>query len=250
MFDSIEKVTRVVIQPTRNLRLRLHAKLLQEREGRKENFHSLYRKETGEGYLTLDVQSFLTLEIIDREEWDKSKSILIDQRNIFQIINGFDKCLKAIYNERIFDTRENGDIYAYRDMVDKHTVNLFHLGANGRMVLRPAVIYDSNEVTYEGVALHINKTANVAELPIDAFEALYYALKQVNLFVYSQLMLNYFIASMREDKIELREVKRETKTKKNNKQHPLFHRPTEEMVVNRGVTNETPEEFFGIEKQQ
>ena len=250
MFENVEKITRVVIQPSRNLRLRLHVKLLQEREGRKENFHSLFEKPSGDGeILTLDAQSFLTLEIVDRGEWNAKKSLLIDQRNIYQVIKGFEKCLKALYNEKIFDKRQNGEIFAYREAVEKNTIPLYYLGGNNRMVLRPTVVYDMNEVSYEGVAIHINTKEYVAELAIDAFEALYYALKQANLFVYSQLMLNYFVSALREEKIELREVKKEKKIQKSNKTHPLLHSGPKEEVKQQGFNEETPEKFFGMENQ-
>ena len=88
-------------------------------------------------------------------------------------------------------------------MVEKHTVRLFNIGPNQRMVIKPAIIYDENEISYEGVVLYINKTANYVELPIDAFEALYYTLKETNIFVYSQLMINYYnlISILKKNKI-------------------------------------------------
>lgn len=248
MFENIEKVTRTIIQPTRNSRLRLHVKLLQEKEGRVENFHSLYRKETGEGYLTVDIQSFMTFELVDRDGWDMSKSIMITQRNIYQIIRGFDKLLKAFYEGEMFGVRENGDIFSYTDKVKENTLELFHLGANHRMIVRPAVIYDINEVTYEGVAIHLNRTENVIEMSITEFESLFYALKQANLFVYSQLMLNFFTSTLQEEKIELKEVKKEKKptTTKTNKQHPMLHSGPKEKVTQSGFNNQTDEDYFQV----
>ena len=71
---------------------------------------------------------------------------MIDQRNIYHVIKGFEKSLNAIYHGGIFATNKKGDIVIYSDMVEKHTVRLFNIGPNQRMVIKPAIIYDENEI--------------------------------------------------------------------------------------------------------
>lgn len=246
MLDNIQKISRTLIQPVKNLCLRIHVKLFKDNGGRKDNFHNLFTIE-GNSYLKLDLQSFLTLELTDGE-WSRDKSIVIDQRNIYHVIKGFEKSLNAIYHGGIFATNKKGDIVIYSDMVEKHTVRLFNIGPNQRMVIKPAIIYDENEISYEGVVLYINKTANYVELPIDAFEALYYTLKETNIFVYSQLMINYYIAALKEEKVELKQINFVEKPKP-KKKHPLLMSNEEKEITEAHIPKQIDEDFFGFNKK-
>jgi hypothetical protein len=242
MSDNIQKITRVLLHLTRTCALRIHVKLVNERDGRKENFHNLYVSDDKKGYLNLDLQSFLTLEIKDGV-WAPDKSILINQRNIFQVIKGIEKSLEGIYNGGIFAVKKNGEIISYKEEREKHTVRIYNLGNNQRLVIEPAVILDENETTYEGVIMYINKTENYVELPIDLFEALYHTLKETNLFVYSQALANYYISSI--NKVEAKQVvSGGGETKKPRKKHPLSSTESDEVTTSTVTPKQTPEDFF------
>lgn len=192
MQIDMEKISAVLVQPVNDLTLKVHSKLLREKEGRKENFHNEFTFNNN-NYLKLDLQSFLTLEL-RREEWSKDKSIIINQRNIFQIITKFKSLLESIYNGGVFALNKDNEIVIYKDKVEEYTQKIYNLGGNQRMLIKPAIIYDENEVSYEGVILYLNKTENYAQLPIDAFESLVYTLDKVDLFLYSQLLVNYYMS--------------------------------------------------------
>lgn len=244
---DIDKISRLLLQPVRHLALKVHIKLLHEKEGRKENFHNLFSMK-GNKYLKIDLQSFLTLELNDGQ-WAKDKSIIIDQKNIFQLIRGFKRVVDGIYNGNIFAMNKNKEIIIYKDQQEKYTEKIFNLGGNQKIIVRPAIIYDDTDTSYEGVVLHINKYDNFVELPIDAFEALLYTLEKVDLFVYSQQLLNYYMSCVKDQKVELKETTVETKTTVQKKQHVLFA-PDQEEVKSTLIKEPTTEEFFDFNKKE
>lgn len=248
-LNNVDKISRVIIEPVKKLRLRMHAKLVNRKEGRKENFHKLFSAPDGGKYLSLDIQSFMTLELTEGE-WDKSKTIIIDQKNIYQIIKGMKKIIDDIYDrdKGIFAIKKNKETVIYKEQAERSTVKLYNLNYNQRMVLTPAIVYDENEVSYEGVVMFMNKSENYVEFPIDAFEALYYCLEKADLFVYSQELVNYFIAALKGEKVELKEIEITVKSKK--KKHPLAAQNEEPEVKGNIIKEPTAEEFFDIENKE
>jgi hypothetical protein len=247
MKDKIKKVSRVLLRPTKEFYVRIHLKLVKEKDGREENFHSLFTADDGSGYLSLDLQSFLTLEIKDGA-WSPDKSIIVDQRNIYQLIKGIKKSLDGIYNGGVFALNKKGETVMYADMKEKHTQRIYNIGQQQRLVIQPAIVYDDNETTYEGVILFINNSNNYVELPIDAFESLYYTLKQVNFFVYSQVLLQYYISTVKDEKIELKNVSMEGKYKKKKKS--VFSTEEQEFTKSTVKPKKEAEEFFGFTKTE
>jgi hypothetical protein len=232
MLDNMQKITRTIVQPVRNLILKMHVKLLKEKDGRIENFHNEFNY-AGKNYLKLDLQSFMTLEILDKN-WDKDKSILIDQKNIYQIIKGFEKVIDGIYNGKVFALNREGKTVIYSEMAEKNTVKIYNLGNGNRLVITPAIIYDENDLSYEGVVMHVNKTENFVELPIDAFESLYYAIKQTNLFLYSQGLINYYTSCLKKGEIENNAPV--VKVNSGSKRKNIFDSSTAEFVKSSGMS--------------
>lgn len=244
MLENLQKISRIIIQPVANLILRIHVKLLKEKDGRVENFHNEFTFQ-GKTYLKLDFQSFLTLELIDNTEWDKDKSIIINERNIIQIIKGFEKMLDSIYNGNIFAVNSKNEIVIYSDEAEKAVVRIYNLGNGNRMVLKPAKIYDENELSYEGVILYLNNNNNFVELPIDAFESLLYALKQTNIFVYSQALINYYISAIKAGELENTKPLIKAKPKKS-----VFEKASKEFVKSTGGIVKEADIMSDLEKKE
>lgn len=205
--------------------------------------------ENGSSILQLDLQSFLTLELKDTM-WTKDKTVLLDQRNIYQVIKAFEKIIDSIYNGGLFAVTKSNKTIMYKEDIDKHTQRIYNIGTHQRMIVHPALIYDEAEDTeYEGVMLYLNKSENFVELPIDAFEALYYTLKQVNMFVYSQLLVNYYMSSIQNDKVEIKQNVMTSNKLTVRKPHPLEKANTE--VTKSTVTpKQSAEEFFNFPKKE
>lgn len=190
-----EKISRIVLQYS-NMILKLNVKI--------KNDNGTFHNEFAYGdkkYININVSSYLTLEIPkteDNKEFDPSKSFMIGLGNIGNVVKRMKKVLNNIYKEDIFAI-QNNKIIAYDDMVKKYTeqINIPRLGQ--ALLIRPSVIYDENETTYEGVNIYINKSYNVVSLSIDEFENFVYILENIDLMSYSQLIVNYYMLYLNTD---------------------------------------------------
>lgn len=228
---TIQKFTRVISQPVKGLVYKMHLKIinLDKETGRIDNFHNLFCIE-GKKYLKLDLQSFLTLEL-SSEFWSPDKTLLIDQRNIHKLVKGFTMMKKALYTNDIFATNKNNEVVIYKDMAERYTVNI-QMGRTTGFILKPTIIYDENELSYEGVLLFINKTENYVELSIDAFEALCYAIEKTDIFTYSQSMINYFTNFYKDN------VEKEKREVYFNKRKDIFNEtPKVESTLTKKIEN-------------
>jgi hypothetical protein len=239
---NFEKIYCILYQH-KQLLLKLHVKLLKENGGRVENFHQVFSY--GEkNYLKLDLQSFLTFELKEKDDiWDKSKTILINDRNIYQIIHGFKKMVKNIYKGGVFAIDSSNEIIMYSDKVEENTVHLYYIGGSQRLILAPCIIYDSNSISYEGCIIYINNKSNYVQFTIDELEALYYILKKINIFTYSIELLNYYMLSANKVNIS------NTVFKSNEKERPKYNIFTDNdksKIESKLMPKITDEDFFGF----
>lgn len=189
-----KKITREILNIQKNLSLKLHVKLiLVDENGKNRLFHNEFEY-AGSNYIKIDNMPFMTLDYKERDsDWDKSRSIMITPMNIVHVVKAMNRLLDAIYGDDVFAVNSQNKIVIYKDMVEKHTEKVFNLGMNQRLVMKPAILLDHNDVEIEGVVLYINKPENVVELSIDAFESLVYNMEKIDLFTYSQLLINYYV---------------------------------------------------------
>lgn len=179
------KLTRNILF-LRELSVRIHVKLHDDNF----NYYTEYTY-NNKLYAKVDPCVFITLDMSkEKDNYSHDKNIMITQLNINSVINAFKTVQKNIYEQKIFGKRDN-EIIVYSDMVEKYSFKLLLPRSNNAMVIRPAVVYDENEISYEGVRLFLNKTENTVDLMIEEFETLIYTLSQIDLFKYSQLLLNY-----------------------------------------------------------
>lgn len=199
-MDNIEacpdKITRPVFQYD-NLCVRMHVRLLDDKH---QPYHTEYEY-NGKLYAKIDAFSFLTFEIKNKENKgrnDMSGSIILTPTGLKQVLGFINDFIYAIYTEKIFAKKRNGEVVMYKDVAEKYSKEIRVVGGNGNMGVTPAVIYDnSTELTYEGGIIYINKRINQVALPITYLEGLYYTLDNVDIFRDSQLLLNYFITYYR-----------------------------------------------------
>lgn len=191
---EVKKITRTILNIQKNLSLKLHVSLTTvDENGQKKIFHNKYEY-GGEKYINIDSTPFMTLSLkTDSAVWDKSSGIMITPMNIVHVVNAMERLLKAIYSDDIFAVDRNDKIVIYKDMVEEHTEKVYNLGMNQRLIMKPAIIMDYNDIEVEGVVLYLNKPENSIGLGIDAFESLLYNLKSIDLFTYSQMLLNYYL---------------------------------------------------------
>lgn len=193
MENCPDKLTRVVFQYD-NLSIRLHVRLFNDKH---QPFHTEFDY-NGKTYAKLDVFSFLTIDIKDKENKSKndlSGSIMLMQSGLNQVLATMNDFIHAIYVEKIFACKRNGEVTMYDDMAIKFSKEIRVVGTNSNIGMTPAIIYDeSTQLTYEGGVIYINKRRNQVALPITYLEGLYYTLNRIDLFRDSQLLLNYYVA--------------------------------------------------------
>ena len=184
-----EKITRTIIRFD-NLVLKISVKLKDENN----TFHieTYFNEKT---YITLNNPGYLIMEIPKHSDqiYDPSRSFLIGQGNIGSAVKAMKSVLKNIYTQEIFALQGN-KVIVYEDMSKKYTEKVSIPRLNQNLLIRPAVIYDENEISYEGVNIYLNNSNNVASLSIEEFENLVYTLEKIDLFVYSQLLVNYVVS--------------------------------------------------------
>lgn len=141
-------------------------------------------------YTSLSISSYLTMEIYDKKsQHDISKSIMITDKNIFSVITATNTIIKNIYDNPIYAT-DRGKLIIYEDLAEKFKV-IRHF-SNGAIMYKPVIIYDENDVSYEGARLCINNSGNYVDLTIESLEALRYCLTKIDFIAYSQLLYNYY----------------------------------------------------------
>jgi len=193
-----EKLSRIILQYP-SLILKLNVKI--------KNENSTFHNEFSFGdkkYINININSYLTLEVpktTENQDYDPSKSFLIGLGNIGNVVKKLKNVLNNIYKENIFAI-QNNNVIAYEDMVKKYTEQITIPRLGQALLIKPAVIYDENETSYEGVNIYVNNSNNIISLSIDEYENFVYVLEHIDLFSYSQMLLNYFIVyASNKDKI-------------------------------------------------
>lgn len=187
-----EKLTRTILQyPT--MILKLHVKL--------KNDMGMFHNEFSYGhnkYINIIANGYITLEVgktKDKQDYDPTRSFMIGVGNIGNVVNGLKKVLNNICKHDIFAI-QNKKIIAYDDMVKKYTEQIITPFINQALLVKPSVIYDENEISYEGVIIYVNNTNNMIQLSISEFENFVYVLEKIDIFSTSQLLLNYYMMSI------------------------------------------------------
>lgn len=214
-------------------------------------FHTVYENSNGK-YITYDVNSYITLDIKDKSGyWDKSKSVLITPRNIFQLLTHLSKMIANIYREDCFYI-ENNDTKVNKETLEEYTVRAYNLGNNQRIVMQPSVVYETVEDTYyEGATFYLNNSENVFSIPIDLIETLYYTLNKVDFMVYTGTLLNYYLQRVLDDEEDV-----EIDNRHQRKPHVFTNvtiedidekKVEESQTKSNIIKEETAEKFFDME---
>ena len=195
----------------RKLSIKLNVNLIGDNNSTFINMYAKPNSATLKG-ISLSPSSFITFEYKEGA-WSKDKTIVVNELNLAKVVKGFKNVHKNVYEGNIFAQNKKGEVVIYQDRARECTE---HIGLGSQnMLLQPAVIQDDNGVTYEGVILYINNSENVIELAIDWFDGIIRVLEKIDMFAYSQALLNFYISLKDNDRImEETEVKKIPKKKK------------------------------------
>lgn len=196
------KISRELLNLGRKLVIKMNVQLIGENNS---YFLNQYGRADGSSTksISLTPNAFITFEYKDGT-WSKDKSILINELNLVKVVKGFRNMHKNIYNGGIFAQDKNGKVIIYGDR-SRECTEAIRIGVQ-HMLLVPTVIIDDSGITYEGVTLYLNTMENFIELPIDWFEGMIRVLEKIDMFQYSQLLLNFYMSFTKSTE-QLNEVK-------------------------------------------
>lgn len=142
-------------------------------------------------YTHINYQSYITMEILtDNNVNDMSNSMMITERNMFAIVNFLNKSINHIYKDDLY-AMKNKKLIMYNDIA-KNCREVVQT-PTGTLMSKPTIIYDENEMAYEGISLFINNTNNMIDIPIDSLEAIRYTILKVDFILYANSIVNYYI---------------------------------------------------------
>jgi len=144
-------------------------------------------------YYDLSYVPFVTIKPSWKLYHDRGRSamIVMTQKNQHTIVKGFKRMVRRFYEEDMFFEREGVlKAYATKDewveyiRTDKDSI-----------LLTPITITDQSDgIVYEGVNMVVNKQDINIGMSIDELETLTYTLEHVDMFLYSQAIINAYLA--------------------------------------------------------
>lgn len=158
-------------------------------------------------------------------------------RNQHIIIKAFEQMKKIIYRDDVFYTRD-GLLFTYHIETDM-IVKELGAGPNNNFVLYPVVItMEGEDRQYEGVRMYLNGSDIYTDLSIDEFEATLFMLKKIDIFTYSQSLINCYL--LMKDKVVKGEAPKKKSLFKDNPPPP----PQKEMVSSTIVKKDANKDFM------
>lgn len=144
---------------------------------------------SGSKYLSLQYYPLLVLDIVDKSVWSRNRSIVLNSKTLVHFISGVHKLIKLFDNDIYFYNSDKKLCLVALD--SSYLIRLTNLGDNNIVEMYPVVIEDRDLVQYEGARLVFNNVNNFVELSYDELLSLSYLLKKIDLFTYSQLLINF-----------------------------------------------------------
>lgn len=196
-----DKINRQILAVNKYLTMRMHV-MLKSKTGRgfsqeMKYFHKEFIGQGGSG-IGLDIVSYITLEYRNDEPWNSSKTFTINQRNLHNVMVGLQKMQRRLYAEDldIFTVNKKEELFINNELAQQNAIVISDKLKQQFIRIVPALVFDDADKSYEGVTMYINNPDNAVNIMIDAFDALVMAVSNIDLFVYSQMLVNYYVAYM------------------------------------------------------
>lgn len=252
-----KRMSSTLLYLTRQVSLRYHVNLTSKgKDGVIDvpnAFHTVFTNSKGK-YITYDVFAYLTIEIKDGSgTWDRSKSIMLTPRNLFQFQTHLTRAIANIYKQDCFYIDGDNNTRVNKDTLEEYTIQGYNLGTNQRVVIEPSMVYEPLENTeYEGAMFYLNNSDNYFSIAIDVMETMYYILSKVDFMLYTGTMLNYYFQRVLEEDDDNKE---EVNVPGKSKSHVFSRTPVEDVPPKEAEEaslkstlskKESPEEFFNM----
>lgn len=152
-------------------------------------------------YISINHFPMVIIECMKKEvkKQGRKKSLIMTSNNQNTIVRAFEAMDKILYRDDVFFTKDH-QLFTY-EITEELIVKEYGAGANNYFVMHPTVVNMVGEDRqYEGVRLYLNGMDISVDLAIDEFEAVLHTLKKIDIFLYSQSMINFYM--IYKDKIE------------------------------------------------
>lgn len=206
------KISREILNIGKKLSVKINVNLVGDNNKSFINQYAKPNSVTMKG-ISLTPGCFVSFEYKEGA-WSKDKTILINELNLAKVVKGFKNVHKNVYDGEIFAQNKQGQVVIYQDRARECTEHI-RIGTQN-ILLQPAVVQDDSGLTYEGVILYINNMENFIELPIDWFDGIIRVLDKIDMFTYSQLLINFYMGFKDNEKImnetEVRTIPKAKKT--------------------------------------
>ena len=138
--------------------------------------------------------------------WDRGRKamIIMTMRNQHIIVEAFKRMMRIMHEDVFY--MENGVLQRYA-LKDEWIVREYP-SQKDSFVLTPTIIKDESDGRlYEGVNMLMNDSEIYIDFTFDEFMAVFNALTRIDLFLYSQALLNFYIEYKKHLDVEHRESK-------------------------------------------
>lgn len=244
------KITRKIYEK-QNIVIKMNVPLQKENyRGETQRFHNEYVNDDNKKYITIEMDPFITIEMKDKGPWDKKKSIIVTDDNIQTLVRGFEQIIENMINGGVFARTASGQSVAYGDKIKENTVILNNMLGTQYVMLQPGIYYDEQDdgMSYECCLMYFNRKDLFIPLTVDVLASVYHKLKQIDIFMYSQMMLNYYIMSKDKVVVPPREPRKPKTNVFSNKVDPVQESVVTSKVSANKVSGQTDEDFFGMKE--
>lgn len=244
---NVDKMSRVILNINNQLIVKIHCRLTKEVNGVIRSFHNFFSY--GENnYLNLDHIVYLTLEIKQElTAWSKDQTIMVTSKNIHQFLSTLQYMInlcKRSDNIYYYTTQSDGydKITVHDNVIKEHIMQLRLIGDEmPRILIHPSTKIDKNDMYFPGIRIYFNRKTIFTDITIDEAESLYYNLSKIDFFQYGMSMIQYYVSSVENDKIEVTETK-----VTNNRKQVFFNDAKVEATKSVLEKDQSDREFFGL----
>lgn len=202
---ALEKITKTIYRPCRGLSIKHVINLgSKAKNGNRKsdtwasNYKSnKYNNASDLTSLFLDTQDYMVFSISNDVE------VYVSYPHLYRVKKAFKKALKWFSASVEIFTEVDDDLIVHTKY-KKLNASALGLVGNRNIVIRPSVV-DDGDYVYEGVAITLHEPDNVIYMTVDELEAFWDFLSTFNLYMSSQMMLNF--AKLYEIKNQTRQTK-------------------------------------------
>lgn len=193
MAEIDKSITRTILR-VGWLDIKMMIPLVDEKEALIDDYSKAINATDTNHYLSIKHFPMVIIDCTKKElsKAGRKKSLIMTARNQSTIVRAFQEMKEILLRDDVFFIKGNM-LFTY-ELTDALIVKEYGAGNNNYFVMHPTVINMVGEDRqYEGVRLYFNGMDISVELAVDEFEAVLNVLKKIDIFLYSQALINFYM---------------------------------------------------------